>query len=65
VIEPPVTDVGLMNLFRLIVVSMVALVGSSVAHAQAIIIDVPGSADIPLALPKPELPAAGEPKTAS
>lgn len=54
-----------MNLLRLLVVWTLAVVGSSAARAQAIIIDVPGSADIPLALPKPELPAAGEPKAAS
>lgn len=35
------------------------------ARAQGIIITVPGAADIPLALPDPELPAGGEPKAAS
>ncbi|MEZ4236114.1 MAG: Tol-Pal system beta propeller repeat protein TolB [Myxococcota bacterium] len=35
------------------------------ARAQSIVIQVPGAADIPLALPNPELPAGGEPKAAA
>src|SRR5688572_13583822 len=54
-----------MKLLRLVVVFIFAVFGSNSANAQAIVLDVAGSADIPLALPKPELPAAGEPKAAS
>lgn len=45
----------------------VCAVFAPAAHAQSssIVITVPGGADIPLALPQPELPAGGEPKAAS
>ncbi|MEQ1500903.1 MAG: Tol-Pal system beta propeller repeat protein TolB [Myxococcota bacterium] len=53
-----------MTPFRLFV-WMILAVASVPAAAQSIVIQVPGAADLPLALPKPELPAAGEPKAAS
>lgn len=39
--------------------SATTFLAGSEAHAQSIIIDVPGSADIPVAAPKPALPAGG------
>jgi TolB protein len=50
---------------RLAVLWMIAALLPMAAFAQPIRIEVAGGADIPLAVPTPELPAGGEPKAAA